>query len=83
MVFHGLTPAQALVAGTRTAAEALALADRLGTIAEGNLADLVVLDGDPLTEPAVVTDPARVHLVLQLGTPVAGQVFWAERARTG
>ena len=73
MVFHGLTPAQALVAGTRTAAYALGLADRLGTVTEGNLADLVVLDGDPLTDPAVVTDPSRIRLVLQLGTPVAGQ----------
>jgi imidazolonepropionase-like amidohydrolase len=71
MIFHGLTPDQALIAGTRTAAEALGLGDKLGAIAEGNLADLIVLDADPLTDPAVLTDPSRIPLVLQLGTPVA------------
>jgi imidazolonepropionase-like amidohydrolase len=72
MIFHGLTPAQALTAGTRTAAEALGLAGQLGTLEEGSLADLLVLDADPLADPAVLTDPSRVSLVLQLGTPVAG-----------
>jgi imidazolonepropionase-like amidohydrolase len=70
MIHHGLTPADVLVAATSTAAEALGLADYIGTIAEGKLADLLVLDGDPLTTPALLTDPAAVHLVLQLGTPV-------------
>jgi imidazolonepropionase-like amidohydrolase len=72
MVHHGMPPAAVLVAATRTAAEALGLADVLGTIAEGNLADLLVVDGDPLTDIGVLADPARIHLVVQLGTPVAG-----------
>jgi imidazolonepropionase-like amidohydrolase len=71
MVFHGMDPMQTLVGATKTAAEALGLGEQLGTIAEGKLADLVVIDGDPLAEPALLTDPARVWLVLQLGTPVA------------
>jgi imidazolonepropionase-like amidohydrolase len=70
MIQHGLTPADALVAATSTAAEAIGLADYIGTIAEGKLADLLVVDGDPLTTPALLTDPAAIHLVLQLGTPV-------------
>jgi imidazolonepropionase-like amidohydrolase len=69
MVFHGLTAGQALLAATRTAAEALGLGAELGTVAEGKLADLVVIDGDPLADPALLTDQARVWLVLQLGTP--------------
>ncbi|HEX6521590.1 MAG TPA: amidohydrolase family protein [Streptosporangiaceae bacterium] len=72
MVHHGLDPAAVLVAATRTAAEALGLAGELGTIAEGKLADLVVVDDDPLTDIGVLADPARIHLVLQLGIPVAG-----------
>jgi imidazolonepropionase-like amidohydrolase len=71
MVFHGMDPAQVLVAATQTAALALGLGDELGTIAEGKLADLVVVDGDPLADPSLLTDPARIWLVLQLGTPVA------------
>jgi imidazolonepropionase-like amidohydrolase len=72
MIHHGLTPADVLVAATAAAAEALGLADYTGTIAEGKLADLLVVDGDPLTTPALLTDPAAIHLVLQLGTPVVG-----------
>ncbi len=75
MVQHGLTPAQALVAATSTAAQALDLAEHIGTVAEGKLADLIVLDGDPLTEPGLLADPANIWLVLQQGVPVAGQAL--------
>ena len=75
MVHHGLTPAEALVAATRTAAEALGLGEHIGTVAEGKLADLIILDGDPLTEPRLLSDASRIWLVLQLGVPVAGQAL--------
>jgi imidazolonepropionase-like amidohydrolase len=75
MVHHGLTPAEALVAATRTAAEALGLGEQIGTVAEGMLADLIIVDGDPLTEPRLLSDPGRIWLVLQLGVPVAGQAL--------
>ncbi len=73
MVHHGLTPAQALVAATKTAAEALGLDEHIGTVTEGKLADLIVVDGDPLAEPHLLSDPGRIWLVLQRGVPVAGQ----------
>jgi imidazolonepropionase-like amidohydrolase len=75
MVQHGLTPGQALVAATSTAAQALDLAEHIGTVAEGKLADLIILDGDPLTEPGLLADPTRIWLVLQQGVPVAGQAL--------
>ncbi len=43
---NGCTPAQALVAGTSSAAELMGLEDELGTIAPGKRADVVVVDGD-------------------------------------
>jgi imidazolonepropionase-like amidohydrolase len=43
---HGLTPEQALVAATSSAAELMGLQDELGTLAPGYRADLVVVDGD-------------------------------------
>lgn len=46
----GLGPAEALRAATLTAAEALGLAGELGVIAPGALADLVLLDGNPLDD---------------------------------
>jgi len=45
----GMTPEQALVAGTRTGAELLGAGDRLGRLAPGYLADLVAVEGNPLT----------------------------------
>ena len=75
MVQHGLTPAQALVAATRTAAQALGLDEHIGTIAEGKLADLIIVDGDPLTDPHLLADPDRIWLVLQQGVPVSGQAL--------
>jgi len=78
MVHHGLTPGEALVAATRTAAEALGLGEYIGTVAEGKLADLIIVDGDPLTEPQVLSDAGRIWLVLQLGVPVAGQALTSQ-----
>jgi len=72
MIHHGLTPREALVAATRTAAEALGLGDHIGTVEEGKLADLMIVDGDPVTEPELLSDRNRIWLVLQLGVPVAG-----------
>jgi imidazolonepropionase-like amidohydrolase len=75
MIFNGLTPAETLVAATRTAAQALDLGEHVGSVTEGKLADLLVVDGDPLAEPELLADPQRIWLVLQLGVPVAGQAL--------
>ena len=75
MIHHGLTSMQALVAATSTAAEALGLDEHIGTVADGKLADLIVVDGDPLAEPHLLSDPERIWLVLQLGVPAGGQLL--------
>jgi len=75
MIFHGLTPVETMVAATSTAAQALDLGDRVGTVAEGKLADLLIVEGDPLAEPELLADPERIWLVLQLGVPVAGRAL--------
>jgi imidazolonepropionase-like amidohydrolase len=72
MVHHGLDVRAALVAATGAAARALGIADQVGTVEPGRLADLVVVDGDPLAEPELLADRRRIWLVLQLGEPVAG-----------
>lgn len=50
LVEAGLTPMEVLVAATRTGAQFLARENDLGTIEEGKLADILVLDNDPLEE---------------------------------
>lgn len=47
MTEHGLTPQQALVAATSSAAALMGLQDELGTLEAGKRADIVVVDGDP------------------------------------
>jgi len=78
MIAHGLTAAEALAAATSEAAYALGLADRVGAIAPGLLADLVVIDGDPVADPSLLSRRECIWLVLQAGTPVAGAAL--ERA---
>lgn len=69
MVDYGLTPTQALVSATSTAAKVLEMSDRIGTIAPGMLADLVAVDGDPTRE---ITAIERVRMVIKDGRLVAG-----------
>jgi imidazolonepropionase-like amidohydrolase len=60
LVGHGLTPAEAILAATRDAAQVLGWQDRLGTLEEGKLADLILVDGDPLSEIAVLKNKVRI-----------------------
>ncbi|HEX2188045.1 MAG TPA: amidohydrolase family protein [Longimicrobiaceae bacterium] len=64
LVGIGLTPAQALRAATLEPARALGMADSLGTVAPGKLADLVLLDADPLQD---VRNTARIAAVIHDG----------------
>jgi imidazolonepropionase-like amidohydrolase len=65
----GMTPAQALHAATGSATELLDVADDRGTVAPGQRADLVVVDGDALE---IGTLRERIRGVYQDGLLVAG-----------
>ncbi|MER5528685.1 amidohydrolase family protein [Streptomyces sp. NPDC002677] len=67
LVELGMDPMAAIVAGTRTSAELLGLSDRLGTLAAGRTADLVLCEGDPLTDIGVLGDPGNIVCVVQDG----------------
>jgi imidazolonepropionase-like amidohydrolase len=77
MIHHGLSGEQALVSATSVAAEAIGLADHIGTVQVGKLADLVVLDGDAVRQPELLLDAQRIWLVFQLGEIVAGAALEA------
>jgi imidazolonepropionase-like amidohydrolase len=67
MVAAGLTPMQAIVATTKTASECVHMQRDIGTIERGKLADLLIVDGDPLADIAVLRDAARLALIMQGG----------------
>ena len=67
MVERGMSPAEALLAGTRNAAAAIGAGDRLGTLEPGKLADLLVVEGEPDRDVRVLQDPARLLLVMKDG----------------
>ncbi|GAA1956634.1 amidohydrolase family protein [Amycolatopsis minnesotensis] len=64
------TPMLALVAATKINAEILGIADRVGTIEVGKLADLTGWTRDPLQNPDLFGDPESVALVIQDGRVV-------------
>lgn len=63
-------PMLALQAATRVNAEILRIADRVGTVEVGKLADLTAWAGDPLDNPGVFGEPDNVALVIQGGRVV-------------
>ena len=75
LIEFGLTAGEALAAATSGSAYALGLDDQIGTIEQGKLADLLVVDGDPLAEPGLLRDRTRIWLVLRVGAAVAGSAL--------
>jgi imidazolonepropionase-like amidohydrolase len=67
LVAAGMSPMQALQAATGWAAECLGIADDVGTIRPGKLADLVVVEGDPLQDITVLQDLQRMRMVFKEG----------------
>jgi imidazolonepropionase-like amidohydrolase len=56
----GMTPMQAIVAGTMNAAKLLGWENRIGSLANGKLADIVAVPGNPLTDIKVLERPSFV-----------------------
>lgn len=70
LVDAGLSPMDAIVAGTRTAADACGLGDRLGTLEPGKQADIVVAAGNPLRDIGLLANADNITLVVQDGRVV-------------
>lgn len=67
MAEAGMTPMQIIVAATRNAAVVCNLGRELGTLEPGKIADVLVVDGDPLADLAVL---AEVRLVIHNGVAI-------------
>ncbi len=60
MVKNGMTPAQALITATANGADLLGVADQVGTLQAGKLADIVAVPGDPLADIQATQHPIFV-----------------------
>jgi len=60
MVEFGLPPMLALVAATSNAARLLRMQDQIGSVEKGKVADLILVDGDPLQDIGVMRRPSFV-----------------------
>ena len=75
LVLSGIPAAAALRIATINGARALGVSDKLGTLEAGKLADLVVIDGNPLTD---IRNTRKVRIVIKSGTVYDPQALLAQ-----
>ncbi len=66
----GMRPAEALVCATRNGGEAMDPSGSLGTLQQGNRADFLIIDGDPLADIRILQDRDRFN-VFKCGQPAS------------
>jgi imidazolonepropionase-like amidohydrolase len=67
VTLFGYTPTDALVAATKLGGEIMGMGDELGLIKETYLADLLIVEGDPLQDISILQDASRLLLIMQGG----------------
>jgi imidazolonepropionase-like amidohydrolase len=70
MVECGISPSEALQMATRVAADASGLGDRVGTLELGKFADVIVVNGDPLSDIGVMANRSNIAYVIRNGAVV-------------
>jgi imidazolonepropionase-like amidohydrolase len=58
---------ESLLSATKINADLFGMGEEIGTIEEGKLADLLVVEGNPLEDIAVLQDPENLKLVMKGG----------------
>ncbi len=76
----GIAPLDVLRWATRNGFELMGRGHELGSVREGYLADLLVVDGDPLGDIALLQDPGRLLAIMKGGTLVKDELSALERA---
>ena len=66
----GRSPMDAIISCTAVNAQALNLYDKLGTLEPGKLADLIIVDGDPLQDISILRQKEKIFAVYKGGTRV-------------
>ena len=72
MVAFGMSPMEAILASTSSAARLIGIQDKIGTIERGKTADLLLVNGNPLRRIELLRDRSRIVGVMKAGRFVAG-----------
>jgi imidazolonepropionase-like amidohydrolase len=64
----GFSPSEALQCGTRIGGQVMGLGNELGEVKEGYLADLLLVDGDPLKDLDLVVHEKNLHVIMKEGS---------------
>ncbi|GGB39168.1 aryldialkylphosphatase [Lentibacillus populi] len=70
----GLTPMEAIVASTKTAAECLEMEEKVGTIEEGKYADLLIINKNPLQNISLLEDKKNIPLIMKDGVIIKNRL---------
>jgi imidazolonepropionase-like amidohydrolase len=73
--YVGFTPLETLTCATKTGAEIMGRDHELGTLETGKLADILVVEGDALTNIGILEDREKFIAVMQGGIVKAGQLL--------
>ena len=63
----GMSPMEAIQAGTKYGGQIMGMGDELGMIREGFLADMLLVDGDPLSDVRILQDQKRIVAIMKDG----------------
>ncbi len=77
----GISPLQAITTATKNGAWAMGMEDELGTIEVGKLADVLVVDGDPIQDIKILNNRAKLSEVISRGNRVDLDRPWPDHGR--
>jgi len=63
----GFSPMEAIQAGTKYGGQIMGMGDELGLIKEGYLADILLIDGDPISDVRILQDKNRILAIMKDG----------------
>ncbi len=78
--YLGFTPMEAIRSATLYGGQIMMKPDELGVVKDGYLADLLLVDGDPLANLSILRDPKRILAVMKDGVFAKSPEIAAERA---
>ena len=81
--YLGFTPMEAIVSATKYGGQIMKMGNELGEIKEGHLADVLLVDGDPLANIAILSDKSRILAVMKDGEFYREPEIRSSRQRMG